>query len=93
MTFYKFGHLLDAVTTSGLVIYDVGNDDVVLVLRSQERQDNRGPRAAEGMEKQGTVNVKPGAEDPRANPDRGSRVEFATDKMGGEDTAQQGADA
>ncbi|KAI1181017.1 hypothetical protein F4777DRAFT_573671 [Nemania sp. FL0916] len=34
-TFHKFGHLLDAVTTSRLVVYNADDDDIVLVSRSE----------------------------------------------------------
>ncbi|KAF2972050.1 hypothetical protein GQX73_g1548 [Xylaria multiplex] len=40
-TFYKFGHLLDAVTTPRLVVCNAGEDDVVLVSRSERKQEQK----------------------------------------------------
>ncbi|KAI1149699.1 hypothetical protein F4825DRAFT_463895 [Nemania diffusa] len=56
-TFHKFGHLLDAVTTSRLVLCDADEDDIVLVTRSeraskgkeqQEIEDQKRPTTAAG---------------------------------------------
>ncbi|KAI0542425.1 hypothetical protein GGR58DRAFT_510133 [Xylaria digitata] len=40
-TFQKFGHLLDAVTTPRLVVCNAGEDDVVLVSRSERKQEQK----------------------------------------------------
>lgn len=40
-TFHKFGHLLDAVTTPRLVVYDLDEDDVVLVSRPKKTTKQR----------------------------------------------------
>ncbi|KAI8627564.1 hypothetical protein F5Y19DRAFT_465764 [Xylariaceae sp. FL1651] len=47
-TFYKFGHLLDAITTPRLVVCDADDDDIVLVSRSVEAADGKTGKARKG---------------------------------------------
>jgi hypothetical protein len=69
-TFRKFGHLLDAVTTPRLVAYDTDDDEVVLVTRSQDRED---PQPENDVGKREDTIIKPDPDDSPTNTDGGSR--------------------
>lgn len=63
--FEKYGHLLDAVTTSRLVVCDAGEDDIVLVSRSE-----RMPKKEEQQESEAhktTVKIKTEPDDSPTN--------------------------
>ncbi|KAI1164982.1 hypothetical protein F5B18DRAFT_650169 [Nemania serpens] len=55
-TFNKFGHLLDAVTTSRLVVCDADEDDIVLVSRPERTPKKEEQQESEALKT--TVNIK-----------------------------------
>lgn len=63
-TFRKFGHLLDAVTTPRLVAYDADDDEVVLVTKTQDREDPQPEN--DGGERVDTI-IKPDPDDSPTN--------------------------
>ncbi|KAI1190399.1 hypothetical protein F5B17DRAFT_438220 [Nemania serpens] len=58
-TFNKFGHLLDAVTTSRLVVCDVDDDDIVLVSRLERTPKKEPPQEPGGVKAAVKIKMEP----------------------------------
>ncbi|KAI1277810.1 hypothetical protein F5Y07DRAFT_388160 [Xylaria sp. FL0933] len=58
--FHKFGHLLDVVTTSRLVVCDADDDDIVLVSRLEKTQQKRQHQDPDTPESGPTIKIEPG---------------------------------
>ncbi|KAJ8131256.1 hypothetical protein O1611_g2368 [Lasiodiplodia mahajangana] len=76
-TFYKFGHLLDAVTTPRLVVCDVDEDDIVLVSRSERTLKGEEQRQTKGSESPAKAVIKP--DDSPAGPSTKSQTSLEDD--------------